>query len=81
MAEEDKTTLTSLEYWFNIIDLDNNGIITYLKYKLVAICYKEKLKKGIWNEGILRGIKTKTRVFEPRIGLFRGYSLPNVKNH
>jgi serine/threonine-protein phosphatase 2A regulatory subunit B'' len=28
LSEEDKTTTTSIEYWFRIIDLDNNGIIT-----------------------------------------------------
>ena len=28
LSEEDKTTITSIEYWFRIIDLDNNGIIT-----------------------------------------------------
>ena len=28
LCEEDKTTKRSLEYWFKIIDLDNNGIIT-----------------------------------------------------
>lgn len=28
LSEEDKTTVTSIEYWFRIIDLDNNGIIT-----------------------------------------------------
>lgn len=30
LAEEDKTTAISLTYWFNVIDLDSNGIITYL---------------------------------------------------
>ena len=28
LSEEDKTTLTSLEYWFKVVDLDCNGIIT-----------------------------------------------------
>jgi serine/threonine-protein phosphatase 2A regulatory subunit B'' len=28
LCEEDKTTRTSIEYWFKVIDLDNNGIIT-----------------------------------------------------
>jgi len=28
LCEEDKTTVRSLEYWFRVIDLDNNGIIT-----------------------------------------------------
>jgi serine/threonine-protein phosphatase 2A regulatory subunit B'' len=28
LSEEDKTTLQSIEYWFKIIDLDDNGIIT-----------------------------------------------------
>ena len=29
LAEEDKTTYISLAYWFNVIDLDSNGIITF----------------------------------------------------
>jgi serine/threonine-protein phosphatase 2A regulatory subunit B'' len=28
LAEEDKTTVRSIEYWFKLVDLDNNGIIT-----------------------------------------------------
>jgi len=28
LSEEDKTTRTSIEYWFKVVDLDNNGIIT-----------------------------------------------------
>lgn len=28
LSEEDKTTSRSLQYWFSIIDLDNNDIIT-----------------------------------------------------
>lgn len=28
LNEEDKTSKRSLEYWFKIIDLDSNGIIT-----------------------------------------------------
>ena len=28
LSEEDKTTIRSLEYWFKLVDLDNNGIIT-----------------------------------------------------
>jgi serine/threonine-protein phosphatase 2A regulatory subunit B'' len=28
LSEEDKTSTRSLEYWFKIIDLDNNGVIT-----------------------------------------------------
>jgi len=28
LSEEDKTTRTSIEYWFKVIDLDENGIIT-----------------------------------------------------
>ena len=27
---EDKTTEISLAYWFNVIDLDSNGIITLI---------------------------------------------------
>lgn len=28
LSEEDKTTKRSLEYWYKVIDLDGNGIIT-----------------------------------------------------
>lgn len=28
LSEEDKTTLRSIKYWFKLVDLDNNGIIT-----------------------------------------------------
>jgi serine/threonine-protein phosphatase 2A regulatory subunit B'' len=28
LSEEDKTNRTSIEYWFKVLDLDNNGIIT-----------------------------------------------------
>ena len=28
LCEEDKTSDRSLEYWFKVVDLDNNGIIT-----------------------------------------------------
>ena len=28
LAEQDKTTDVSIDYWFKVIDLDNNGIIT-----------------------------------------------------
>lgn len=28
LCEEDKTTKKSLDYWFAVIDLDTNGIIT-----------------------------------------------------
>jgi serine/threonine-protein phosphatase 2A regulatory subunit B'' len=28
LSEEDKTTPTALEYWFRIVDIDNDGVIT-----------------------------------------------------
>jgi Ca2+-binding EF-hand superfamily protein len=28
LSEEDKTSRRSIEYWFKVIDLDDNGIIT-----------------------------------------------------
>lgn len=28
LSEEDKTNQTSIEYWFKVVDLDQNGIIT-----------------------------------------------------
>jgi serine/threonine-protein phosphatase 2A regulatory subunit B'' len=28
LSEEDKTKKTSIEYWFKVVDLDENGIIT-----------------------------------------------------
>jgi serine/threonine-protein phosphatase 2A regulatory subunit B'' len=29
ISEEDKQSRTAIEYWFKVIDLDDNGIITY----------------------------------------------------
>ena len=29
LCEEDKTTQQSIDYWFKVVDLDDNGIITY----------------------------------------------------
>ena len=28
LCEEDKTSIASIEYWFRLLDLDENGIIT-----------------------------------------------------
>lgn len=28
LSEEDKTNPRSIEYWFKVVDLDSNGIIT-----------------------------------------------------
>jgi serine/threonine-protein phosphatase 2A regulatory subunit B'' len=28
LSEENKSSRTSIQYWFKVIDLDNNGIIT-----------------------------------------------------
>ena len=28
LCEEDKSTIKALNYWFKVIDLDDNGIIT-----------------------------------------------------
>ena len=30
LCEEDKTSIASIEYWFRLLDLDENGIITYI---------------------------------------------------
>lgn len=29
LSEEDKTTNRSIQYWFKVLDLDDNGILTY----------------------------------------------------
>jgi serine/threonine-protein phosphatase 2A regulatory subunit B'' len=29
LCEENKQSRTSIQYWFKVVDLDNNGIITY----------------------------------------------------
>lgn len=35
ISEEDKSTRKSIEYWFKVLDLDNNGILTYFSYILI----------------------------------------------
>jgi serine/threonine-protein phosphatase 2A regulatory subunit B'' len=35
LSEEDKTSQTSIEYWFKVVDLDANGIITYVNYLFI----------------------------------------------
>lgn len=42
MNEEDKTTVRSLTYWFKIVDLDCNGIITP---KEMEFFYSEQLQR------------------------------------
>ena len=34
LCEEDKTSIASIEYWFRLLDLDENGIITYINIPL-----------------------------------------------
>jgi serine/threonine-protein phosphatase 2A regulatory subunit B'' len=42
LSEEDKTSIRSLHYWFKVIDLDNNGIIT--PYEMEYF-YEEQLRR------------------------------------
>jgi serine/threonine-protein phosphatase 2A regulatory subunit B'' len=42
LSEEDKSTKRSLEYWFKIVDLDNNGIITAYEMEYF---YEEQLRR------------------------------------
>ncbi len=42
LCEEDKTSRTSIEYWFKVLDLDDNGIVTY-NYILRKKFLKEKI--------------------------------------
>jgi len=42
LSEEDKTTKRSLEYWFKVIDLDDNGIITAYEMEYF---YEEQLHR------------------------------------
>lgn len=39
LSEEDKTTARSIEYWFKLVDLDNNGIITYFFKSIIFLNY------------------------------------------
>ena len=41
LSEEDKTNPTSIKYWFKVIDLDDNGIITPSEMNIFT---KNKLK-------------------------------------
>ena len=42
LSEEDKSSKRSLEYWFKIVDLDNNGIITAYEMEYF---YEEQLRR------------------------------------
>ena len=42
LSEEDKTTKTSIKYWFKVIDLDDNGIITPSE---MAYFYQEQIER------------------------------------
>ena len=42
ISEEDKTSARSLEYWFKVVDLDNNGIITSHEMEYF---YEEQLRR------------------------------------
>ena len=42
LSEEDKTSKKSLQYWFKIVDLDDNGIITAYEMEYF---YEEQLRR------------------------------------
>ena len=42
LSEEDKTSIRSIEYWFRVVDLDNNGIITAYEMEYF---YEEQLRR------------------------------------
>ena len=42
LSEEDKTSKISLEYWFKVVDLDNNGVITAYEMEYF---YEEQLRR------------------------------------
>ncbi|OMJ92953.1 hypothetical protein SteCoe_4171 [Stentor coeruleus] len=42
ISEEDKTTKRSIDYWFKVVDLDNNGIITAYEMEYF---YEEQLRR------------------------------------
>jgi len=42
LAEEDKSSIRSIKYWFKVIDLDDNGIITP---KEMEYFYSEQYKR------------------------------------
>ena len=49
LSEEDKTSQPSIEYWFKVVDLDANGIITYVNYLF---------NQPSWDELLLWGTNT-----------------------
>jgi hypothetical protein len=44
LSEEDKTTDRSLEYWFKVIDLDQNDIITYIMLLMFRLMISEVMR-------------------------------------
>lgn len=49
LSEEDKQTRTAIEYWFKIIDLDDNGIIT--PHEMYYFYEEQYNRYGYLNEG------------------------------
>ncbi len=49
LSEEDKQTRTAIEYWFKIIDLDDNGIIT--PHEMQYFYEEQYHRYGYLNEG------------------------------
>lgn len=54
LSEEDKTTIRSIEYWFKLVDLDSNGIITFISFSFNITYFTEVLK---WNISLKNNIK------------------------
>ncbi|CAI5455138.1 unnamed protein product [Caenorhabditis angaria] len=48
LAEEDKTHPTSIEYWFRILDLDGDGIVTLYDMEI----FHSQIEKKLASEGI-----------------------------
>eukprot|EP00049_Salpingoeca_infusionum_P012012 m.213143 g.213143 ORF g.213143 m.213143 type:complete len:155 (+) comp15081_c0_seq1:1244-1708(+) len=45
ISEEDKTTTRSIEYWFRVMDLDGDGLLSVYELELLYNCQLEKFKE------------------------------------
>ena len=47
ISEEDKRNTTSIEYWFRILDIDGDGVLTHALYNVKAAGHVEMLREKL----------------------------------
>lgn len=45
LSEEDRTSLTAIEYWFRVLDLDDDGVLSLFELEQLWECQEQRLAK------------------------------------